>query len=107
MAEKDISEKSYDKETEFFYKTNREIIDRQRQALDSRRAEQRAKALKEQHWMCCPKCGHEMTETQLCGIMVDRCSVCEGIYFDRGELELLLQSREPQGFLAGLKCWFK
>jgi len=100
-------ETELDKESEFFYKTNQEIIERQRQVLDAKRAEQRATALKEQHWMCCPKCGCGMEETQLCGIMVDRCNECGGIYFDQDELELLLKSREPQGFLAGLKCWFK
>jgi Zn-finger nucleic acid-binding protein len=38
---------------------------------------------------------------------VDRCNSCSGIYLDKGELELLLQSKEPKGFLGGLSQLFK
>jgi len=48
-----------------------------------------------------------MNEIALQGIKVDQCGACGGIYFDRGELELLMESREQKGFLGGLKSLFK
>jgi hypothetical protein len=53
--------------------------------------------LKKLHWMCCPKCGHQMDEQDLKGILVDVCTLCEGIYFDRGELEDLLKKNAEEG----------
>jgi Zn-finger nucleic acid-binding protein len=57
--------------------------------------------------MKCPKCGADMREIERQGIKVDQCGSCGGIYFDRGELELLLDAREQKGFLGGLKTLFK
>ena len=33
--------------------------------------------------------------------MIDRCHECGGIWFDEGELKLLLHGREIEGFLEG------
>lgn len=43
--------------------------------------------LKELHFMRCPKCGMEMIEIDYKNIKVDKCSECEGIWLDAGELE--------------------
>lgn len=43
--------------------------------------------LKELHYMRCPKCGMEMIEIDYKGIEIDKCSECEGIWLDAGELE--------------------
>ena len=73
-------------------------------------AEAEREKLKKQHWMCCPKCGHEMEEKELFNVLVDICTMCEGIYFDRGELEELLlfhQAGERASFfrrLLGLRA---
>jgi hypothetical protein len=107
MVQEDLKERGYDKEEEYFYKVNKELIERKRKELDSQRAEQKKKELRMQHWMYCPKCGHQMEEVKLLGIMVDRCTSCSGIYFDRGELEILLESKEQKGFLGGLRQLFK
>ena len=107
MVERDLKEQGLTKEEEYFYNVNKELIERKRKALDVHRAEQRKKELKEKHWMCCPKCGDTMEEIELLGIMADKCSTCSGIYFDKGELELLLESKEQKGFLGGLKQLFK
>ncbi len=72
---------------------------REERMRDENRQEEERKRdeLREQHWMCCPKCGHSMEETDLSGIQVDICSRCEGVYFDRGELEdLLLRHQEKR-----------
>jgi len=45
------------------------------------------KSLKGLHYMRCPKCGMELIEIDYKGIKVDRCSECEGIWLDAGELE--------------------
>lgn len=34
-----------------------------------------------------PKCGMEIIEIDYKGIKVDKCSACEGIWLDTGELE--------------------
>ncbi|MGD2125359.1 MAG: zf-TFIIB domain-containing protein [Desulfobacteraceae bacterium] len=104
---KERQDKAYSGEEQYFYNLNKELIDRKRKELNAQRAEQRARELKAQHWMCCPKCGQQMEEIELLGIMVDRCNSCSGIYLDKGELELLLQSKEPKGFLGGLSQLFK
>ena len=44
--------------------------------------------------MCCPKCGHEMEEKELYRIKIDTCRLCEGVFFDRGELEELMMARQ-------------
>jgi hypothetical protein len=64
----------------------------------------RREELKQLHWMCCPKCGHAMGTQDIGGIEVDVCTLCEGIFFDRGELEQLLmkQSHSKQGFFRKL-----
>ena len=56
-------------------------------------AESERKRLKDLHFMRCPKCGHEMREEELDGVKVDRCSFCEGLYFDAGELEQVAMKR--------------
>jgi Zn-finger nucleic acid-binding protein len=48
-----------------------------------------------------------MEEIKYLGILLDRCSECHGVYFDKGELDILLESKEQKGFLDGLKKLFK
>ena len=56
------------------------------------------KKLRDAHWMKCPKCGHDLQTIQLDGIDIDQCSYCEGIYFDRGELDTLLMRKTSHRF---------
>jgi hypothetical protein len=93
----------YDRESEYFYRQNQELIERKRADLNKEREARKRDELKEQHWMRCPKCGHAMVEEELSGIMIDRCGSCHGIFFDAGELDLLLEAKEQNGFLGGLK----
>ena len=104
---KELSEHGYDREEEYFYKKNKELLEKMRKELDAKRADQEARSTQHQHWMKCPKCGHTMEEVDLGGIKVDQCTNCQGIYFDKGELELLMSAQEPKGFLGGLKRLFK
>ena len=38
----------------------------------------------------CPKCGNNFAEEQYEGISIDRCTGCDAIYFDAGEVDQLL-----------------
>ncbi len=55
------------------------------------------KRLKDMHFMRCPKCGMELIEIDYKGIKIDKCSECEGIWLDAGELEAVSQL-EKTGF---------
>lgn len=42
------------------------------------------------HGIECPKCGHGMDEISYGGdLLIDRCTNCQGMWFDNGEAELL------------------
>jgi Zn-finger nucleic acid-binding protein len=46
-----------------------------------------------------------MNEEELSGIKIDRCGGCGGVFFDAGELDLVLSAQEPSGFLGALRRW--
>ncbi len=102
MVTEDLKREGYDKEEEYFHKLNRELIEKRRKELDLKKS-QAPDRTQQPYWMICPKCGAKMSEADLSGIKVDKCPACGGIYFDSGELETLLQSKEPQGFFARMK----
>lgn len=95
----------YSQEEAYFYKLNKELLERRRNEIDVEKA-----GMKDQsnhpHWMKCPKCGSSMQEIELIKIRVDKCTQCQGVYFDNGELQILLESQEPKGFLGKLKKIF-
>ncbi|HET8760643.1 MAG TPA: zf-TFIIB domain-containing protein [Nitrospiria bacterium] len=101
----DLQEKGYNKEEEYFYRQNKELLEKRRKELDAQRRQQESQQ-RHAHWMKCPKCGADMREIERQGIKVDQCGGCGGIYFDRGELELLMEAKEQKGFLGGLKTLF-
>ena len=51
-------------------------------------AEEEKKKRKELHYMMCPKCGMELIEIDYKEIKIDKCSECDGIWLDAGEMEL-------------------
>ena len=98
-------------EDDWFRKNEKELIEVARIAREKRekeRAEHEKKeqreALKQQHFMKCPKCGHDLAEKDLEGLSVDVCSFCEGIFFDAGELDKLFLKRDAdrKSFLGRL-----
>ena len=54
--------------------------------------------------MKCPKCGHDLKEEPVEDVLVDRCTFCEGLYLDAGELEKLFLRKgdERKGLLRKL-----
>jgi len=102
----DLSKTGYGREEEYFFKLNKELIEKRRKELDKARTKQEEQVQKTVHWMKCPKCGHDMKEVDMVGIKVDKCDSCKGIYFDHGELDLLFETREPESFLGKLRQLF-
>lgn len=45
--------------------------------------------LKELHHMRCPKCGMELIEIEYHDILIDKCSECEGVWLDDGEIDAI------------------
>lgn len=107
MIQKELKDQGYTKEEEYFYNLNKTLIEKKRKAIDEQQQKQKSDELKNLHWMHCPKCGHKMKEIEYLGILLDRCEECHGVYFDKGELDILLESKEQKGFLDGLKKLFK
>ena len=62
----------------------RKKIEEEKQEKLAKEEKQRLKAL---HYKKCPKCGMDLIEIDYKNIKVDKCSGCEGIWLDPGELE--------------------
>ena len=98
-----LNKPGYDLEDKYFHDADLEKIKAIRETREANK-----KALeKEMHWMKCPKCGGQMEEVALEGIMIDKCTECQGIYFDNGELEALLGHRESNSFIGKLVGFMK
>lgn len=61
-----------------------------RQELDRERIDRESQAGDEPYWRVCPKCGDSLDEVESEDVKIDRCENCGGIYFDHGEVEMLL-----------------
>ena len=105
---------SYDSkktEDEWFVRHEKDLLEgvkRDRLRREKEMAElmkqEEAKKRKELHWMKCPKCGSDLKEVDVQDVIIDKCTFCEGIFFDRNELDQLLikHDRERQSFLGRL-----
>ena len=52
----------------------------------------------------CPRCGVSLIGVWYRGVELDRCSACQGVWLDCGELDQVLA--EEKGFLGSLKRIF-
>ena len=102
MVRNDIAQPGYDQEEAYFYKKNKELLEKRRKELDAQK-DQQTDRTQMPYWMRCPKCGEQMNEVDLSGIKVDQCSGCQGMYFDAGELQTLISAQEPKGFFGLLR----
>jgi len=58
---------------------------------------------KELHFMHCPKCGMKLIEVDYKSLKIDRCSSCDGVWLDAGELEAAVElERGLLGRIFGL-----
>jgi hypothetical protein len=104
MTPEEVMPSGYDEQERFFHEKDVALLKKKREELDVARREREQQAAKAEHWMKCPKCGAGLQEIEMDGIMVDKCGGCEGIFFDRGELELMIESHK--GGLGRLKKLF-
>lgn len=88
-------------EDDWFRKHEEMLLESAREKRIAREQERIAKEseaerarLREAHWMKCPKCGHDLKTESYSGVEIDRCTFCEGIWMDAGELEELFQKRQ-------------
>jgi len=91
------------REDEWFLRNEKQLLETARAARLKREQERAAKEkaeetkrLKDLHFMKCPKCGHDMKEEKLENVAADRCTHCEGIFFDAGELEQVFRQQAEQ-----------
>lgn len=88
----DLRSEGYSLEEEYFYRRNRELIEKRRKELDAKKSGSKQP-------LTCPRCSSPMNELVKAGIALDQCSNCEGIYFDKGELETLVEAAGVEKFL--------
>ena len=91
-----MPKKPSEKEEEFVARTEYARLKKIEEKKHENLAEEEKKKLKEIHFMKCPKCGMELIALDYKGIEVDKCSECEGIWLDAGELEAV-SSLEKSG----------
>jgi hypothetical protein len=82
-------EKPSEREEEYFARMEYEKRKKVEEEKQKKLAEVEKKKLRELHYMKCPKCGMELIEIDYKGTKVDKCSECEGIWLDAGELEAI------------------
>lgn len=79
--------KSADQEAEFFAREEYERLKAIEEKKHDKMAEEEKAGLKDLHYMKCPKCGMDLVTIDYKGVQIDRCSGCEGVWLDQGELE--------------------
>ena len=79
--------KPSEKEEEYYARIEFEKKKKLEEGKHQKLAREEKQRLKELHFMKCPKCGMELIEIEYRGIKVDKCSECDGVWLDAGELE--------------------
>ena len=96
--------KPTEQEDEYFARLE---FERRRKVLDEREsqaaAEERQRILAVARGRC-PKCGAELIPVPYRGIELDKCSRCQGVWLDFGELDQVVA--EDKCFLGGVRRIF-
>lgn len=79
--------KPTDHEEEFFARQEFERIKKIEEERSHQIAAEERQRLQELHYMRCPKCGMQLVEIDYRGIKIDRCTACDGVWLDAGELD--------------------
>lgn len=79
------SEEEYFARLEFERRKQVEEVKHRQMAAEEKRKRQ------ELHHMHCPKCGMKLIEIDYKSLKVDRCSACDGVWLDAGELEAAVE----------------
>ncbi len=79
--------KPSEQEEEYFARLEFERLKKKEEERQKKLAADERKRMKELHFMQCPKCGMKLVEIDYKGIKIDKCSECEGVWLDAGELD--------------------
>lgn len=79
--------KPSESEEEYFARIEYERRKQAERAKQEKLAAEERERRRTFHYMKCPKCGMELIEVDYKSIKVDKCSGCEGVWLDPGELE--------------------
>ena len=79
--------KPSEQEEEYFARIEFEKRKQIEEEKQKKMIEEEKKRLREIHYMRCPKCGMQLIEIDYKNIKIDKCSECDGIWLDAGELE--------------------
>ena len=82
-----MPDKPSESEEEYIARKEYERLKKIEEEKHENLAAEEKKKLKELHHMRCPKCGLELITINYKGIDVDKCSGCQGVWLDAGELE--------------------
>jgi hypothetical protein len=74
-------------EQEYFARLEFERRKKAEEEKQAALAQAERERLRELHYMKCPKCGMDLAEIDYRGLKVDKCTGCEGVWLDAGELE--------------------
>jgi uncharacterized protein with PIN domain len=77
-------------EEEYFIRLEFERAKKVEEELKKKMLEDERNSLKELHYMRCPKCGMQLVEIDYKGIKIDKCTECNGVWLDHGELEAIV-----------------
>src|ERR1039457_6936650 len=83
-------------EEEYFARLEVERVRRvseERQATLLAEERERDRAL---HFMKCPKCGMQLEEIAFGDVRVDKCLSCDGLWLDKGELDLIRERKSTR-----------
>lgn len=94
-----MTEKPSRNEEEYFARREAELLRQGRDAVE----EEARKRERASHFMKCPKCGADLETEEYHGVQVDRCTECQGVWFDAGEVDQAL-AREEHGVGALLRA---
>ena len=93
-------------EDEWFVRNEAELLkslkrERERREKELAEALEKEEAVKQKdlHWMKCPKCGSDLVEKEHDELRIDECTLCGGIFLDRGEMEALMMKKDRPNIL--------
>ncbi|HSN16404.1 MAG TPA: zf-TFIIB domain-containing protein [Anaeromyxobacteraceae bacterium] len=106
MSDRGAPNKPSQTEDEYFVREDAEK--KRKLAIQVKREtkESELKALKDLHFMHCPKCGLKLQEVKFRGVDVDVCFACGGVFLDKGELEHIATKEETKGVMNAILNWF-
>jgi uncharacterized protein len=82
-------------ENEYFRRKEQELVEK----LRAKRAEEAQRREAEGSALQCPKCDGTLSMIAFENVEIDRCTKCQGVWLDSGELELLT-GKEEGGLLG-------